>query len=93
MLIDDVLNKNCDVVKFLFAKKLNNTIILVGKKIKKKFDLYELPLKSSILNIYKALEEFDEPLVDSYVYDISRKIFVIRQEDYICIFPMHENKM
>lgn len=48
------LTTDSEIVEFEKAKYLGGKIVVIGSKIKTKFDFYETPLKSSLLDIFAS---------------------------------------
>lgn len=54
------LTKNKEIVAFKDAKKIDGEILILGESIKEKHDLFDLPVKSSHLNIFECKLNFNQ---------------------------------
>lgn len=89
--------KNCyymddssEILKLECIKKINNNIIICGRKFLKKFDLYKTPLNSSFLGIFTIEEKsLSTEIFECRVENIKCKIFVVKQQQILTAFPMH----
>lgn len=79
------LKKNMETVEFQKATYLKGNIVVVGTKIKRKFDFYEAPLRSSLLNIY-ASNGFKDYSQIYPIESLKTKMFSIKTEDGGMVF-------
>lgn len=91
--------KNCyfmdyasDILKLEYIKqnKDSDSIFICGRKFLKKLNLYDSPLDSSYLDIFKIHEDSVSTEIFEYkIEQIKCKVFVIKQENVSSAFPMH----
>lgn len=87
-----LLTENNEIVEFHKAKYLKGNVVVIGSKIKRKFDFYETPLKSSLLHIYASNGETELP--QTYpLTSIKNKMFAMPSSDWgLVFFPMLHNE-
>lgn len=84
------MNDSSDILKLEYIKKINDNIIIVGKKFLKKFNLYTTPLDSSFLGIFTIDEKsLSSEIFEYNIENIKCKVFVVKQEQILTAFPMH----
>lgn len=89
-----ILTKTNIIVKFKFAKRIRNEIAIYVDKIKKTYDFYDVPVKSSAINIYASSGELEGIDIRLNIDDIYMKMFCINNLDdhNMVFFPLlHTN--
>lgn len=82
------LTKSNEIVKMLNATFLNGILQIYGSALKKKFNFFEVPIKSSYLDIYESDGSFHKPKLYAVENNIKCKLFCIEVKENIVLFPM-----
>lgn len=84
------ITKNLKIVKFLNAKMIGEDVVLFGHQIKRKYDFFMVPIRSSFLNIYASCGEIEDDVCQYKVDDIMSKLFCISNtcENNVVFFPL-----
>lgn len=83
-----MMTKDNKILRFVGAERINNEIYLNGHELKKKEDFYNVPIKSSLLGIYKA-DTKESQLNKWKITDINRKLFFMKlTENEAVFFPL-----
>lgn len=87
-----LLTVDNEIVEFHKAKYLEGDVVVIGSKIKRKFDFYETPLKSSLLHIYASNGAKDLP--ETYpLTSIKTKMFAMSTVEWgLVFFPLLHNE-
>lgn len=87
--------KNCfymdyssDIFKLDHIKKIDDDILICGRKFLKKSNLYDTPLDSTFLEIFK-IDKLSNDFFEYKIENIKCKVFVIKQEETLSAIPMH----
>jgi len=82
------MTKDREIIEFISATYVGQTIMVFGKRLLRKADFYNYPLKSSLLDIYKSDGKQDAP----ELYDIAcikYKLFsMVIENGHLVFFPI-----
>lgn len=88
-----ILTNNNEIVEFEKATYVEGKMFVIGLKIKKTFDFYEAPLKSSLLEIYASDGLKHSQQIMFPTESIKTKMFSMKTENGgLVFFPMLHNE-